>query len=131
MKPKTTRVQVKLPPQDHAELKIRSIREHRTLSEELEETLVQFMAGDLDNEVVDEKTLKATALTLSAGVVEEFNAYCKKAGKPMNTMLRLAVAAKLRKVRSQSELFAAIDTYGHKHGDGVDITSPPSHRPLR
>ena len=123
MKP-MSRIQVKLPPNDHTALKIKSVQEHRTLSEELEETLVELMAGNLEIEE-EKESLKATALTISTSVANDFEAYCKKEGKPMNTMLRLAVAAKLK---TQPELFAAIDALKHKRATtskalgGLEIT---------
>ena len=105
-----SRIQVKLPQNDHTALKLKSVQENRTLSEELEEALVDLMSGKL--EIEDKDTMKATALTLSSDVLAEFSTYCKKVGKPVNAMLRMAVAAKLR---SQPEIFAAIDALKHKH----------------
>lgn len=106
----TSRIQVKLPQVDHTALKLKSVQENRTLSEELEEALVDLMSGKI--EIEDKDTMKATALTLDSQVVAEFHDYCKKVGKPVNAMLRMAVAAKLR---SQPEIFAAIDALKYKH----------------
>ena len=105
-----SRIQVKLPQNDHTALKMKSVQENRTLSEELEEALVDLMSGKL--EIEDKDTMKATALTLSSEVLADFHIYCKKVGKPVNAMLRMAVSAKLR---TQPEIFAAIDALKHKH----------------
>ena len=105
-----SRIQVKLPQIDHTALKLKSVQRNRTLSEELEEALVDLMSGD--TEVEQEPPLKSTALTISSEVLEKFEAYCKKKGRPVNAMLRMAVSAKLR---TQPEIFAAIDALKHKH----------------
>jgi len=110
MKPQG-KFQYRLTSSEHTALRIKSLQEGISLSEMTEAILLDVLEGRLDLTEVEDDA-QPTSSTISADVIARFNAYAKERGVPKNKLVRLAVAAKLR---TQPEMFAAIDALTHKH----------------
>ncbi len=96
------KLQVRLPSNEHTALRILSLQENKTLSEEAVEILEAILRGEINIEV-EEDAYQATSILAPADVLEQFNKFAKERGMPSNKMFRLGVAARLKQARNNPD----------------------------
>ncbi len=89
----------RLPDSDHTALKIKSLKEKRSIGEIVEKLLEDIVSGNRQIPLEDGEKMRPTSAIINADLREKFETYAHERGIPINKLLRLAIRDEVRSYR--------------------------------